>query len=510
MNHLLEEMRAGLWAVWNRRWLALGIAWGVCLLGWLVIALIPNTYESEARIFVQLDDVLAEQIGIGANARERDIDRIRQTLVSSVNLETVIRSTRIGDGVSSPGDMEAAIARLEKDIQVVSEGENIFEIAAQSGRGDLSDSENAQLANTIAQRMIDIFREENLGGARGEMSSSIEFLNEQLANREAELEAAEERRLAFEAQHPDLIGGAQNIATQMSATRAELRSVESDLAAAQAAAASLEGQLASTPRSITIPGTGGGGPQATLAQAEANLSAMRARGLTDEHPDVIAATRTVASLRERAQAAGGGSGAASMPNPAYSSLQSMTGERQSNVMSLQSRAAALRAEIASINASQAREPGVAAEAQRISRDYEVLREQYDELLQDREELRLRGQVENERSAVQFEVVDPPTTPRVPAAPNRALLLFGVLILGLGAGVGTAFALSKLGSTFATAGQMERTFGLPVIGTITHTFTEAGRELRRQRFKYFAAGVGGLGVLFVVLMGVEIVQRSTMA
>ncbi|MGB3165624.1 MAG: GNVR domain-containing protein, partial [Alteraurantiacibacter sp.] len=183
---------------------------------------------------------------------------------------------------------------------------------------------------------------------------------------------------------------------------------------------------------------------------------------------------------------------------------------QSNVMSLQSRAAALRAEIASINASAAREPGAAAEAQRISRDYEVLRTQYDELLQDREELRLRGQVASERSAVQFEVIDPPTTPRSPDAPNRPLLLLGVLLLGLGAGAGTAYALSKLGSTFATANQLERTFGLPVIGTISHTFTEAGRDLRRKRFKYFAAGVSGLGVLFVVLVGVEFVQRSTMA
>ncbi len=140
----------------------------------------------------------------------------------------------------------------------------------------------------------------------------------------------------------------------------------------------------------------------------------------------------------------------------------------------------------------------------------MLRERYDELLQDREELRLRGQVANERSAVQFEVVDPPTTPRAPAAPNRALLLFGVLLLGLGAGAGTAYTLSKLGSTFATASQMERTFGLPVIGTITHTFTEAGRELRRKRFKYFAAGLGGLGVLFVVLLGINIIQLGNMA
>ncbi|WAT18503.1 chain-length determining protein [Aurantiacibacter sp. MUD11] len=505
MNQLLEELRAGLWAVWNRRWLALAVAWGTCLLGWLVVALIPNTYESETRLFVQLDDVLAEQIGIGAASRARDIERLRQTLVSSVNLEKVVNTTRIGDSVSTPTEMEAAIERLTEDIEVVSEGENIFEITASSGRGDLSEAENAELAQTIAQRMIDIFREENLGSARQDMQESIEFLNQQLAAREAELAAAEERRLAFEAANPDLIGGAQAIAQQLAATRAELRSVEADLAASQSALAALEGQLSNTPRVLVTPGSGG--PQASLAQAEAQLAAMRARGLTEEHPDMVAARRTVANLREAAQSSGPTGGT---NNPAYTTLLSMRVERESNVQSLQSRAAALRSEIAAIMASQAREPGAAAEAQRISRDYDVLREQYDQLLQDREELRLRGQVESERNAVQFEVVDPPTTPRSPAAPNRPLLLFAVLVLGLGAGAGTAYALSKLGSTFATANQLERSFGLPVIGTISHTFTEAGRELRAKRLKYFAAGVGGLGVMFVVLLGVELIQRTTVA
>ena len=29
MNLVLEEVRAALWTVWNRRWLALAVAWGV-------------------------------------------------------------------------------------------------------------------------------------------------------------------------------------------------------------------------------------------------------------------------------------------------------------------------------------------------------------------------------------------------------------------------------------------------------------------------------------------------
>ena len=505
MNQLVEEVRAALWSVWNRRWLALGVAWGLCLAGWLAVALVPNSYESEARIYVELDDVLADQIGIGQGSRERQVERVRQTLVSAVNLEKVVRSTRLGEEVSNAGAMERMVARLAEDVKVVADGENVFEITAVSGRSDLSDRENAQLAQVIVQRMIDIFREENLGGARGEMASSIDFINQQLAARQRELEEAEQRRLEFEALHPELIGGSASLQQSLAATRSELRSVEADLAAAQTSLAGIEGQIAGTPRTLIVPGSAG--PQAALLQAEATMAQYRAQGLTDSHPDVQALTRQIATLRERASADNGASGQA---NPTYTSLVTMRSQSLASVQALQSRAAALRSELAATMASQAQEPGAAAEAQRISRDYEVLRQQYDELLQDREQLRLRGQVETERSGVQFEVVDPPTTPRAPAAPNRPLLLAGVLIFGLGAGAGLAFALSKLGSTYSTASQLERSLSLPVVGTISHTMNHAARELRRKHLKYFAGAAGALCLLFAVLLGLEFVQRGLLA
>ena len=45
-----DELRFAVHSIWNRRWLALGIAWAICLLGWLVVALIPNSYESKAKV----------------------------------------------------------------------------------------------------------------------------------------------------------------------------------------------------------------------------------------------------------------------------------------------------------------------------------------------------------------------------------------------------------------------------------------------------------------------------
>ncbi len=506
MNNIYDELRSALHSIWHRRWLALAVAWAVCLLGWLVVAMVPNTYESNARLYVQLDDALSEVTGVGVGNRKRDIDRVQQTLTSAVNLEKVIRSTAVGEEITSPKQMEAAVLGLAKKIKVENVKDNLFEITAEFGDGSRSDAENAKIAQDIAQKLIDIFREENLAGNRGEMTQSLDFMNQQLADRQKELEAAEQKRLAFEASHPELIQGGASALQRLEASRSELRGIDADLAAAQSALAAINGQLAGTPQSL--PGIGPqGGARGALAEAQAMLSGLRSRGLTENHPDVIAARNQVNALKG---AAASESGPGGMPNPAYSSLQSIKAERQANVQSLMARRAAIQSDISRVTGMQINNPELAAEQQRINRDYDVLKQQYDKLLQDREELRLRGQVETEHNAVKFEVIDPPTTPRAPVAPNRPLLLMAVLVLGVGAGVAAAFAIGQLRSTFATTAKLERVTGLPVLGAISQTLTDSARALRKRRMKQFYMASAALGGIFVLLLVAEMIQVSMVA
>lgn len=506
MNNIYDELRAALHSIWHRRWLALAVAWVVSLLGWLIVAMVPNTYESNARLYVQLDDALSEVTGVGVGNRKRDIDRVQQTLTSAINLEKVIRSTAVGEEITSPKQMEAAVLGLAKKIKVENVKDNLFEIKAQFGDGSRSDAENAKIAQDITQKLIDIFREENLAGNRGEMTQSLDFMNQQLADRQKELEAAEQKRLAFEASHPELIQGGASALQRLEASRSELRGIDADLAAAQSALAAINGQLAGTPQAL--PGVGPqGGARGALAEAQAMLSGLRSRGLTENHPDVIAARNQVNALKAAATSEGGAGG---VPNPAYSSLQSIKAERQANVQSLMARRAAIQSDISRVTGMQVNNPELAAEQQRINRDYDVLKQQYDKLLQDREELRLRGQVETEHNAVKFEVIDPPTTPRAPVAPNRPLLLVAVLVLGVGAGVAAAFAIGQLRSTFATTAKLERVTGLPVLGAISQTLTDSARALRKRRMKQFYMASAALVGIFVLLLVAEMIQVSMVA
>ena len=506
MSEIFDELRAALWSVWHRRWVAVATAWGVCVLGWLVVSMIPNSYESKARVYVDVQDVLSKQLGIAGDGKE-EIMRVRQTLSSAKNLEKVITSTRLGEGITERGALDSMIGELEKKVTVTSEQDNLFEITAAIGRGDLSDAENAVLARDVVQKLLDILREEHVIGNRTGISTAIGDLDRQLDERKLELEQAEQRRLAFEAQYPDLVGGSDSLSTKVQQARTEVRNVDADLAAAESGLAAISSQLAATPRSIAG-GPQATGPRAALQQAQTQLAELRSRGLTDSHPDVVSTTKQVAILARQAAAAGDDAGGT--PNPAYASLIAIKSERQATVEALQARRAALQSNFAALMASQASEPAVAAEANRISRDYDVLRQNYEKLLQDREALRTRGKVEDKASQFRFDIIQQPGVPQKPAAPNRPLLLFGVLIVGIGAGVAAAYALAQLKSSFATPQKLERTFDLPVIGSISLTVSDAARVIERRRLRQFAGACAGLGMMFVILLAIEVVAIGSIA
>jgi polysaccharide biosynthesis transport protein len=500
MNGLYDELRIAVHSVWNRRWLALAIAWGVCLLGWLVVSLIPASYESSARIMVRSQTVLSEKVGITASERRKSVERLQQTLNSTANLEKVVKGTDLGRTVVSEQELASAIEGIRKNIAIKADvtNENSFSITASHT--------SPKMARDIVQKLIDIAEEESISGDRSEMSTTLRFLDAQLESRQKELQEAEAKRVTFETQNLGMLPGVGSASTRMEAARAELGQIDSQLIQARSALSALNSQLAGTPRSLA--GTGGGGGGSPLGSAQGELASMKARGYTDDHPDVIAVRNQIAILRSQGSGSGGGN--YGMPNPAYASLQSMKAEREAAVTALSARKSALQSDMAQLAAKQTSEPGVSAEYARINRDYEVLKTQYDKLLADREAIRLRGQVENQTGAVQFQVVDKPGVPGSPAAPNRPLLLALVLFVGIGAGAGTAFALGHLQTSFPTASKLEKASGLPVIGSISQMLTSAQRDERKKKLKMFAGGVSALVGVFALLVVVEFIQRGMAA
>lgn len=508
MNSLYDEFRVALHNVWTRRWLVLAVAWGICILGWLAIASIPNRYDSRARLLVDINQILPDEAQGGRGPR---IDQIRETLTSARNMEKVAATTGLLPAGANDREKAGTVAMLQKNIKVVPQQDNIFEITSSIAVGSLSDADNAKLASGVLDSLITVFRDDQLRGGRMNARESLKFLDSQIADREKALREVEARRAAFEAQNIGLIpGGAGSPAQRVDAARAELSQIDSQLVAAQAQLAAANGQLASTPQSIPGGGgVGGGVARQQLAGAQNELSAMRARGLTDAHPDMIAIKSQIASLKAMAdrEGAGGGGG---IQNPAYASLAAMRAERQATVSALSARKSQLMGDIAKITAQQIQNPGIAAEYDRINGEYTAFKAQYDKLLAQREQVRLRGDVQTETDAIKIELLDPPSKPTSPAAPNRPLFLTIVLLAGIGGGIGAAFGLGQVRTSYATAAKLERASGLPVIGSITEVVTPERHIDRRKKLVWLASGGGALVGLYALLLVAEFIQRGMVA
>lgn len=504
MGGLWTEVRAAIHAVWLKRWIVAGVAWAICLLGWLVVSQIPNQYESRARVFVQLRSILPNEGIASQQDQQKDIDRFRQTLASAVNLEKVVRGTSLANTVASDADVAARVAGLQKKIKVTAQQDNLFEITATADNGALS--------RTIVQKLIDIFVEDNLASGRDEASQSLTFLDQQLADRQRALNIAEQKQAEFQAKYLGSLPGTGSLSDRMSTARSQLAQVNADLAAAQSGLAAVNGQMAGT--SATSPGMGGtvvaGPARARLAAIQGQLAEARSRGWTDSHPDVIALksqlSQAQAAARNEPVSAGGGGSA----NPLYLSLRAMQADRSAQVAALTNRKAQIEADIDTFEQKVAGDPAAAADQAETDRNYQVLKAQYDKLLADREQVKLRSQAASQTDAVKFSVIDPPTAPTAPTSPNRLLLLTGVLFVGLGGGVAAAFGLAKLMSGFSTTAQLERVSGMPVIGSIGEVIGEAQAALARRKSRMFAAAMGGLAFAWVALLGLEMVQRGTAA
>jgi polysaccharide chain length determinant protein (PEP-CTERM system associated) len=513
MDGLYEQLRIALHQVWRRRWLALGVAWGLCLAGWLAVALVPNSYESRAKVYVQIQSILPNQIGITPAERQNDLVRVRQTLTSTANLQRVVRRTELNGQVRSDRDLARQVEALRERIEIVAQQDNLFEITATANFPGFSNAQNARAATAIVQALLDLFVEENLAGDRTETGQSLSFLDEELRRREAQLQEAEQRRVDFEQRYMGQLPGEGSIASRMAAARMELANIEQQLVAAQSAVSSMRAQLNSTPATLPgVSGGGGGAVGAQLAQLEGTLAQYLSRGWTDQHPDIVALRAQIARMRPAAEAErrSGGGGGGAMPNPSYVSLRAMLAEREAQVTAATMRRQQINADLQQLSARQSSEPGVAAEQARLNRDYDVLKQQYDRLLENREQIRLRNDVQTRTDSVSFRVIDPPSRPVIPAAPNRPLLLTLILVVALGAGVAAAFVRGQLQTTFPTQTRLAAATGLPVFGALTEVVTAAERAVRRQRLRWLAAGLVALAGAYGVLMAVEFWQRSTVA
>ena len=445
----------------KHRWSALLVAWLVCGAGWFTVQILPSQYASNARIYADADAILSLLLrGIAIESTPAgQVEVLQRTLLSRPNLEKIVARTDLHERVDGPLERDALIQSLTRDIRITTQTRNLFTI-------DYRDH-NPRVARDVVQSALDLFIEAATANDRQQMESARSFVAQQIASYETQLRQAEARRAEFQARYMDILpSDALGGMSRLESARARMLQVQGELQDARMRRDITQQQIDATP---ALPPLEAGGGNGRLAEAERSLRELRLR-LTDQHPDVIAARGVVAELRGgggggTARAAPRGPAGPTRSNPLLEQLRVRLVDVTAQIASLERQERASRVEVDRLDAIARSEPEVQAQALNLNRDYSVLRRNYEELLGRREAIQIAGAARNSSDRVRLEVVDPPSLPVQPIAPNRMLLFSGVLLAGLAAGLASAFALSRLDHSFYTLQDL-RALGLPVLGAVS--------------------------------------------
>jgi protein tyrosine kinase modulator len=513
MNPLLDQIWDEVRSSWRFRWIALATATAVAIVGWVIVFALPNRYEAAASVFVDtrtpLRPLTAEQ-----NV-DAELNFVRQSLLAGPKLQRIAREAGVLPPYSiDPQTQEGILAglrgRIEIDVSSASGREEERNAAGTIYRIVFRDP-NRDRALHLVTTLLDTFVKETLRGKREGSEKAQQVLEAQINDCEVRLRTAEAGLAAFKSKHPMPTEPGGYFA-QLQREQDKVSELKTRLKKAQARQAILTRQLRDDAAAAATPPPGGTGATAatdTLSQinaVQAQLDDLLVR-FTDKHPDVIAARRKLAELKQRLAAeieglkkgdaaAAPPSGASS--NPLYQDVQRELHRVELDISDLNAELAEHQSKIAELTPFVDTAPQVETELMRLNRDYDAIKAEHTKLLEELQKERL-GERADTAGSILFEVIEPPTASLRPVWPKRPLLLVESLLAALAAGGALAYGLHYLRPVVTMTSALAQAAGAPVLGVVSVAFPERARHALRADVLRFSLAGGCLVVAFIAVL-----------
>ena len=95
MQEFLRYLIGELKGAWRFRWFAVSAAWMISLIGWFVVYTLPDSFESEATVYVDTTSALKpllDKLTVGTDVRSR-VELVTTEMQGRPLLEKVARET---------------------------------------------------------------------------------------------------------------------------------------------------------------------------------------------------------------------------------------------------------------------------------------------------------------------------------------------------------------------------------------------------------------------------------
>ncbi|MEI6893684.1 MAG: XrtA system polysaccharide chain length determinant [Colwellia sp.] len=478
MQEIVKEIIDYLKGIWLKRRYIIVATWLICPLGWYFVALMPNVYKSEARVYVDTQSLLRPLLK-GLTVETNPNTQIRlmvKTLLSRPNLERISRMTDLDVQADTSEEYEAIINSLKNNIKISGFGrENIYTLS--------TENKDPEMAKNIVRSALTVFIENTLGETRNNSDSAQKFLNTQIKEYENRLSNAEARLASFKQKYngilPTQSGGYYN---KLYGYKEKLKAIELNILENKTRLGSAKKQLTQS----IVAGNGSDNNiksessiQTTyddrITELELQLDGLKLR-YTDRHPDVIEVSRNLTYLKDLRSAEinkyldqsndNAGSLKRLSTNPVIQEVQIEVNHLENLIASLNVRADDYRQRIIALEDKVHVLPEIEAELVALNRGYGITKSKYEQLLSRRETAQLAQQADETTDKIQFRVLNPPRKATQPSGPKRFILFGVVTVLGFSVGIGLSLLMSQLNLVATSTAQLTKITGVPVFGIVS--------------------------------------------
>ncbi len=517
----------------RRRWWVVLTAAATALLTLVALGFLPKRYTSEATLVVVQQQVPQRYVVPNSTTDiSEELQATTQEVLSRTGLLDIISEFDLYPKERARWSPEELEAKMRKQISIQpiltrpdQKTIDAFKISFAA--------ENPRKAQAVTNRLTSLFIEQNLESREHQAAVTTGFLKEQLEVAKAKLAEQEARVRDFKLQN---LG---ELPEQQAGNLAVLAGLQSQLQNIQASAARaaeqkvylqslLNGYRNLIDRGVSVPGQAGAtqglNPLATVKADLARLKAKKSALLsvyTAEFPDVIKVNGEIALAEAQLRAlraakadpgpdgsgpsdpgpgqAADGSGGTSPVDTSVAQVQSQLDANRLELENLAHNEKLVKADIAQyqerLNLTPVREQQLAG----LLRDYDLLKQDYTDLLGKETQSQLAGSLEKRQAGQQFRLVDRPSLPVVPSFPKRLPIGLGGALAGLVFGGALAFLADIRRGSFYSEKDLSHHFSLPLV--ISVPLVRTASEERAQSWKTVLEWVAGTA-LFAMVFAAE--------
>jgi len=508
MAELTAVILTFLKAIGKYRWHAVLISWIVAVVGWAVVFSLPNDYQASARVYVDTQSILKPLLSnmTALPNIDQQVMFMRRTLISRPNVERVIRMVDLDVKAKNQNEHEKLVDDLMDKIKIAgTERDDIYTITY--------NNPNPKLGKDVVSSLLTIFVEGSFGGKKQDSEKAVQFIDDQIKSYEEKLAAAENRLKEFKIKHLGLLPNQGDSTAKLADTNEQLTQARMELAEAEQARNAIKMQVTGdAPASVTtdVGDSADANPEldGRIASIHKNLDQLRMQ-YTEAHPDIVAAQRLLADLEKQKKEEAKKRKKIVDPGANYSpmlqQLNVQLSVAEARVASLKARVDTLAGRVGAMRSQITTAPEVEAELAQLNRDYQINHENYQKLVERRESARLSGDLSSASDMLSFRVIDPPSVPLTPAGPNRIRLFTMVFGAALAAGLATALLMSQVRPTFLSQAALREVTGMPILGTVSMTWTDAQKVKRKRRLWALGAALFMLFGVYGGVMAVALVR-----